>query len=837
MSEPQAQDSAERRQVTVMFSDLVGSTALSGQMDPEDLRELISAYQTCVAETVRRHGGFVAKYLGDGVLVYFGYPQAHEDDAEQAVRAGLETIAAVTALKMLVPLQTRVGIATGLVVVGDLIGSGQAQERGIVGETPNLAARLQGVAEPNMVVIAEGTRKLLGNLFDLEDLGQKELKGIAGATRAFAALRAGSAESRFEALHASGLTALVGREEETELLLRRWSKAKGGEGQVVLLSGEAGIGKSRLTAALLERLSGEPHTRLRYFCSPQHTDSAFYPIIGQMERAAGLSRDDTAAVRLDKLDALLAQSSASSQDAALFAELLSLPNDGRYPALNLAPEQRRQKTLEAFGSQLEVLSRVRPVLMIFEDAHWTDPTSLEAFGRTVDRIRPLRVLLLATFRPEFVPPWIGRPHVTSLTINRMAERDVDAIIDGVAGNKPIPESVRKDIIERTDGIPLFVEEMTKAVLEAESEGSAKQLAASVPSPAHAVPASLHASLMARLDRLGSAKDVAQIGAAIGREFSHALLAAVAGKPGADLGSALDRLIAAGLLFRQGVPPQATYLFKHALVQDAAYGTLLREARRGLHARIAEVLEGQFTEIANNQPELLARHCTEAGLTEKAVGLWGKAGQRSLERSALVEAVEQLTRAIGLIATLAPTPALRREEIKLQVALITPLLHVKGYAAPETKAAAERANLLIEQAKALGEPLEDPLLLFSALYGVWVANYIAFNGDAMRELAAQFLVLAEKQGSVVPLVVAHRMMAVSLLCTGDIVQARMHSDQAAALHNPAEHRPVATRFGQDSGVRSWPIGRWARGCSAIQRHRWRMSRARSRPPARSARPLL
>ena len=389
-------------------SDLVGSTALSGQMDPEDLRELISAYQTCVAETVRRHGGFVAKYLGDGVLVYFGYPQAHEDDAEQAVRAGLETVAAVTALKMTVPLQTRVGIATGLVVVGDLIGSGQAQEWGIVGETPNLAARLQGTAEPNMVVIAEATRKLLGNLFDLEDLGQKELKGIAGATRAFAALRAGSEASRFEALHASGLTALVGREEEIELLLRRWSKANGGEGQVVMLSGEAGIGKSRLTAALLERLAGEPYTRLRYFCSPQHTDSAFYPIIRQMERAAGLARDETVAVRLDKLAALLGQSSASPQDAALFAELLSLPNDGRYPALNLTPEQRRRKTLEAFGSQLEVLSHVRPVLIIFEDAHWTDPTTLEAFGRIVARIRSLRVLLLATFRPEFAPPWPAR---------------------------------------------------------------------------------------------------------------------------------------------------------------------------------------------------------------------------------------------------------------------------------------------------------------------------------------------------------------------------------------------------------------------------------------------
>ena len=742
--EPQAWDSAERRQVTVMFSDLVGSTALSGQMDPEDLRELISAYQRCVAETVRRHGGFVAKYLGDGVLVYFGYPQAHEDDADQAVRAGLETIAAVSALKMMVPLQTRIGIATGLVVVGDLIGSGQAQERGIVGETPNLAARLQGIAEPNMVVVADGTRKLLGNLFDLEDLGQKELKGIAGAIKAFAALRAGSEASRFEALHASGLTALVGREEETELLIRRWSKAKGGEGQVVMISGEAGIGKSRLTAAVLERLASEPYTRLRYFCSPQHTDSAFYPIIRQMERAAGLSRDETASVRLDKLAALLGQSSASPQDAALFAELLSLPNDGRYPALNLAPEQRRQKTLEAFCSQLEVLSRVRPVLMVFEDAHWTDPTTLEAFSRIVDRIQTLPVLLLATFRPEFAPPWTGRQHVTLLTINRMAERDIDAIIDLVAENKPIPKSVRKDIIERTDGIPLFIEEMTKAILEAESEGAAKHLAASVPSSAHAVPASLHASLMARLDRLGSAKDVAQIGAAIGREFSHALLAAVAGKSAADLGTALDRLIAAGLLFRQGVPPQATYLFKHALVQDAAYGTLLREARRGLHARIAKVLEDQFSEVAENQPELLALHCAEAGLTERAAGLWGKAGQRSLERSALVEAVDQLTRAIGLIGTLAPTPALRREETKLQVALITPLIHVKGYAAPETKAAAERASLLIEQAKALGEPLEDPLTF--VLCPLWRLGrkLRRVQRRAMRELAAQFLVLAEKQ---------------------------------------------------------------------------------------------
>ena len=792
------QDTAERRQVTVMFSDLVGSTALSARMDPEDLREVISAYQKCVAETVQRFGGFVAKYMGDGVLVYFGYPQAHEDDAERAVRAGLELIQAVGGLKSSAPLQTRVGIATGLVVVGDLIGSGAAQEQAVVGETPNLAARLQGIAEPNTVVIAESTRKLLGNLFDLQDLGAQDLKGIGGPVRAWAALRPASVESRFEALHASGLTELVGREEELELLLRRWSKAKTGEGQVVLLSGEAGIGKSRLTAALLERLASEPHTRLRYFCSPQHTDSALYPIIGQMERAAGFAHDDTAQAKLDKLDALLAQTSTSKQDAALFAEMLSLPNDGRYPALDLEPQQRRQKTLEALTAQVEALSRQNPLLMIFEDAHWTDPTSLEVFGRVVDRVRSLPVLLIVTFRPEFEPPWIGRPYVTALTINRLAQRDIEAMIDRVVGNKFIPASVRQDIIERTDGIPLFVEEMTKAVLEAESEEEAQRTAATVPSTALAVPASLHASLMARLDRLGPAKEVAQIGAAIGREFSHALLAAVTHKPEAELQSALDRLMAAGLLFRQGVPPHATYLFKHALVQDAAYGTLLREPRRALHARIAEALESQFTDIAESQPELLARHCTEAGQIEKAVGLWGKAGQRSLERSALVEAVEQFTRALDQIATLPATPALRREQIKLQVALITPLSHVKGYAAPETKAAAERARLLIEQAEALGEPPEDPLLLFSVLYGFFAANFTAFNADVCHDLAAQFLALAEKQKASFPLMLGHGFLGATLLLRGDIAEARAHLDQGIPLYDPAEHRPLARRFGVDQG---------------------------------------
>jgi class 3 adenylate cyclase/predicted ATPase len=793
--------SAERRQLTVMFCDLVGSTALSGRLDPEDLRGIIGTYHRCCTDLIERAGGFVAKYMGDGVLAYFGYPQAHEHDTERAVRAGLDLVEAVPKLATNAgsPLQVRVGIATGLVVVGDLIGAGAAQEQAVVGETPNLAARLQGIAQPNMVVIADNTRRLLGDLFELEDFGPKDLKGIAGPVRAWAAVRARAVESRFEALHTTGLTALVGREEETELLLGCWSKAKTGEGQVVLIGGEAGIGKSRLTAALMERLGAEPHTRLRYFCSPQHTDSALYPVIGQMERAVGLAHGDSAKTRLDKLDAVLAQTTTAIEDAALFAEMLSLPNDGRYPVFDLAPQQRRQRTLEALIRQVETLTGRGPVLMIFEDAHWVDPTSLEVFGRTVDRIKTLPVLLIVTFRPEFNAPWVGQSHVTSLTLNRLGEREAASMVARLAGNKELPADVMAEIVERTDGIPLFVEEMTKAVLEAESEGAARRTVAAVPPPAMAIPASLHASLMARLDRLGPAKEVAQIGAAIGREFSHELLAAVVHKPEAELGSALDRLIAADLLFRQGVPPHATYLFKHALVQDAAYSTMLRESRRALHKRIAETVESKFTEVADSQPELLARHCTEAGLIEKAAGFWGKAGERSLTRSAVVEAIEQLKRALDQIATIPETPALRRQQIKLQVALANALMHVKGYAAPEPKAAFEQARLFIERAEGLGEPPDDPLLLFSILWGVWSANYVTFNGDVIRELAAQFLALAEKQRATVPLMIGHRLMGMSALHTGEIVEGRAYFDRAIALYDPAEHRVLAPRFGQDIRV--------------------------------------
>jgi class 3 adenylate cyclase/predicted ATPase len=796
-------DAAERRQVTVMFSDLVDSTALSVSMDPEDLSALLQEYRNCTVDIVRRFGGFLAQYLGDGVLVYFGYPQSHEDDADRAVRAALALTEAVASLKERSSLQARVGIATGLVVVGDLAESGEAQAHAIVGKTPNLAARLQGIADPNTVIICDSTRRLLGNLFELVDLGPRNFKGIPQPAQVWKVLRPSSVASRFEALHGAGLTALVGREEETELLFRRWLGAKSGAGQVVLLSGEPGIGKSRLTAALQERLSDEPHVRLRYFCSSQHTDSPLHPIIDRVERAAGLEVHDPPQIKLDKLDAMLARTSTSIEDATLIADLLSLANDGRYPSLALSPEQRRHRVLEMLVSQLQEFARSDPVLMIFEDAHWSDPTSLEALSRAVDRIATLRVLLIVTFRPEFDAPWIGQSHVTALVLNRLTQREVETMIDHLTGNKLLPLTIRQDIVERTDGIPLFVEEMTKALLETDGDAASEKVTAAIPPTASLVPASLHASLMARLDRLGPAKEVAQIGAAIGRSFSYALLSAVVRRPEAELESSLNSLVAAGLLLRQG----ANYVFKHALVQDAAYGSLLRNPRRTLHGHIAKTIESRFPDICEREPELLARHCTQAGLIEKSAALWGKAGRRSLERSALVEASEQLSRALAQISELHITPALRREQIQLQVAIITPLMHVKGYAAPETKAAAEQARLLIEEAEALREPPEDPLLLFSVLNSFWTASFVSFNGDAVRELAEQFLTLAKKRRATAPLMIGHRMMG-SVLHRGEFVEGRAHLDRAIELYDTREHRSLAARFGQDVRVAALSYRSWA-----------------------------
>ena len=589
------------------------------------------------------------------------------------------------------------------------------------------------------------------------------------------------------------MTELVGREEELELLLRRWSKAKAGEGQVVLLSGEPGIGKSRLTAALLERVAPEPHTRLRYFCSPQRTDSALYPIISQMERAAGFTHSDTGQIKLDKLDAVLARSSTSRQDAALFAEMLSMPNDGRYPTLELTPQQRRQKTLEALFTRVQTFASKNPVLMIFEDAHWSDPTSLEAFGRAVNRIATLPVLLLITFRPEFEPPWIGQPHVTALTLNRLTRPEVDAMINRVAGNKQLPGNVRQDIIERTDGIPLFVEEMTKAVLEAESHSEAERAAAAIPSAAVAVPATLHASLMARLDRLGGpAKEVAQIGAAIGREHPHALLALVTRKPDAELEAALDRLVAAGLLFRQGLPPHATYLFKHALVRDVAYGSLLRGQRQQLHGRIADVLAEHFPTTVEAEPEVMAHHYREAGMADAASTYFERAGDRAAARSGYIEATAHFRAAIEQADRLSQKDERARRALTLLLKLGPAIAVTIGQWKPEVEAVYRRAH-------ELGREVDDGPQLFRATWGLWHCTRYTDNKQS-RKWTEELTSLAQRLGDESLLLEAQHCRWGDEFFGGNVPRLLETSEEGIRRYDAKRHAQLADAFGgHDPGV--------------------------------------
>jgi tetratricopeptide (TPR) repeat protein len=566
-----------------------------------------------------------------------------------------------------------------------------------------------------------------------------------------------------------------------ELLLRRWSKVKSGEGQVVLLSGEPGIGKSRLIAALLQRLVGEPHRRLRYLCSPQHTGSAFYPIIGQVERAAGLTHDDSPKGKLDKLDALLAPTATSSEDAALLAEILSLSNDGRYASLDLTPQQRRNRMLESFVEQIEALSRDDPVLMILEDGHWADPTSLEAFGRVADRIASLCVLLIVTFRPEFDAPWIGRPHVTALILNRLPVGGIEAIINQLVGDRPVPATVRQDIIRRSDGIPLFVEEMTKTVVEAESEGAAKYAPASASSTWSAVPASLHASLIARLDRLGpTVREVAQTGAAIGREFPYQLLAAVTARAQAEIEGALDQLVAAGLVFQRGSPPAADYQFKHALVRDAAYSTLLRAPRQALHGRLAAALQEHYPDTAEAQPELLAQHFAEAGLTEQAVAHWEKAGERSRSRPAMAEAAVQLKNALDLLMKLPPSGERDRKELDLLVALGSALAGAKGYGGDELHHTNARARELSMRG--------DTRHLIAVFHGSFLSQ-LGRHVPTAPPIGEELLRFGRERGDATVEMMAHSMLGRGFWHLGRPLAGRAHIERALALYDPGRHRSM------------------------------------------------
>ena len=790
---------AGRRQLTVMFVDLVGSTALSSRLDPEEMGDLIRNYQNTVAGEITRFEGHIAKFLGDGVLAYFGWPRAHEDEAERAARAGLSLTAAVAALAA--PgdgaLAARVGIATGLVVVGHLVGEEEARERAVVGETPNLAARLQEVAEPGRVVVAEATRRLLGDLFAYRDLGALRLKGFAEPVRVWSILGEGAAESRFDARHAS-TTALVGRDQELALLLDRWERAKDSEGQVVLLAGEPGIGKSRLVHALRERLGSEPRTPLRHYCSPYHTNSAFYPVIGLLERAAGLQRGEPPERQLDTLEAMLALAVENVQESApLFADLLAIPTGGRYRPLDLSPQHRKERIFQALLDQVAGLASRQPVLALYEDVHWIDPTTLELLGRVVDRVQRLRVLAVITFRPEFAPPWTGHGHVTTLSLSRLARRQGAAVVGRVTGGKRLPDEVLEQILAKTDGVPLFVEELTKTVLESgllEDTGDCYELTG--PLPPLAIPATLQDSLMARLDRLASVKEVAQMAACIGREFSHELLAAVASLGENALGDALAQLLTAELIFRRGAPPKVGYSFKHALVQDVAHESLLKSRRQQIHARIAAVLEERFPTVAETEPEMLAQHLTEAGLAGRAVGYWLRAGRSAAERSANLEAISHLSKGLEALNRLPACPERDRQELTLQTAIGTPLIAVHGYAAPQTGAAYSRARLLCER-------LGDTGALFATLSGEFTYHFVRGDYGMMRQLTEEARRTSERTADAALRLAAHRLSGLTALQVGAFVEARSEFETILRLYDPSRHRPPPVHFVHDPKISALP----------------------------------
>jgi class 3 adenylate cyclase/predicted ATPase len=794
MRSPSARDEAirsteaERRQVSVMFCDLVASTALSTQLDPEDYRELIRAYQDACADVVRRFDGFLAKFMGDGLLIYFGWPQAHEDDAERVINTGLGLVTAVRSLaaSKAALLSVRIGIATGRVIVGDIVGEGASQEAAIVGEAPNLAARLQGIAEPNTVVVDEATHALASGLFESVNLGAQALKGFATPVTAWRIIESRAIESRFEATRIQSLTPFVGREEEIGVLERRWRRSCGGEGQVVLLSGEAGIGKSRIISAFLERLDEQPYMSLRYQCSPYHTNSALYPVIEQLAFAARIQRSDPPDRKLDKLEAFLALSNRPvAATMPLIAPLLSIPLDDRYPPLNVSPQRRKQLTLAALVDLLQDLAKQRPVLFHFEDAHWIDPTSRELLDLTIARTSGLAALVVISFRPQFSAQWTLEPHVTLIALNRLEAQACAQVARQTAGSVSLPADIVDEIAARADGVPLFVEEMTKTVLEAAASTTKGAL------PRLAIPASIEASLLARLDHLGAVKEVAQIAAVIGRMFRQDVLARVVTLDEEGLEAALSRLEAAGLIYRRSVAEEAAYEFKHALVCDAAYQSLLKSRRQQHHARIADVLEAQFAEVV--EPELLAHHYTEAARTDQAIDYWLKAGQRAMQRSAHVEAERHLRKGLELVAGL-PATALRfRREIALQNALGVCLMPTRGFGHPEVASAFAHAADLAEESN-------DTSGLFVSLRGKGQYHFVSGDLTASYNDSQRILSLAEQMHDHDCLLEAHHLSWGTLCFAGEFSAARRHIEVGEALYQrDRDHHLTYVYSGHDPGA--------------------------------------
>jgi TOMM system kinase/cyclase fusion protein len=792
---------AERRQLTVLFCDLVDSTVLAHQLDPEELREVVRAYQDTCARVIARFEGHIAQYLGDGLLVYFGYPLAHEDDAQRAVRTGLGIVEALGQLNTRlgqergVRLAVRLGIHTGLVVVGE-VGGGVRQEQLALGETPNLAARLQGLAAPNTLVISAATWQLLRGFFACQSLGTSLLKGFAQPLEVYQVLSESTARSRLEAAGSTGLTPLVGREQEVALLRERWAQVKDGLGQVVLLSGEAGIGKSRLVQVLKAHVAVEPQAWLTPCqCSPYYQNTALYPIIDLLERVAlGFEREEAPSQKLRKLEGFLVQYGLPlAETVPLFSALLSLPLGADYTPLNVPPAQQKQQTLHALLTIFLRIAAQQPVLFVMEDLHWVDPSTLELLSLLVDQGPTARILAVWTFRPDFSPPWTGRAHLTQVTLNRLPRRQAAEMISHVVHGKALPTEVVEQVVVKTDGVPLFVEELTRMVLESGLlQEQEERYALTGLLPPLAIPATLHDSLMSRLDRLATVKGLAQFGATLGREFSYALLQAVAPWDEGTLQRGLQQLVEAEFLYQQGLPPQATYVFKHALIQDTAYQSLLRSTRQQHHQRIAQVLAARFPDTAETQPELLAHHYTEAGLREQALPYWQHAGQRAIQRSAHVEAVNHLTKGLAVLAALPDTAECTQHELVLQTTLGAALMAARGQGAPEVGQAYARARELCRQ---VGETPQ----LFPVLFGLWRFYLMRAEYQTARELAEQCLSLAQRVHDPALLLEAHFALGGILLWLGELVPARAHLEQSLALYDPREHRVLAFRTGIDPGV--------------------------------------
>ena len=821
-TEPRRPDEAERRHLTVMFCDLVGSTALAARLDPEDMRALIGAYHNCIAEVIGRYQGKIARYMGDGVLVYFGYPQAHEDDAERAVRAALSLIGAVASIRnVAAALQIRIGIATGTVVVTELLIENTPAEQAVVGETPNLAARLQTMAEPGTVLISASTRRITGGEFHYRDLGPVTLKGWAEPLRVYEVLRMSGVESRFEATHTTKLPPLFGREEEIELLSRRWRQATREEGRLVTLTGEPGIGKSHIALALNERLQGESHITLRYFCSEHHTHSALFPFINQLERAAGFKRSDSPQEKLSKLDALLAQSTHDPEHLAVLANLLMLPADDHYQLHQLTPQKRKKKTLAALSAQLDQLAAQQPVLLIFEDVHWIDPTSLELLAATVERAPQLRALVLITARPEFTPPWPSYPHTTTIPLTRLGRRDGTALVLRVTGGKPLPKEVMEHILAHTDGVPLFVEELTKMVLEGgllqERNG---EYVLEGPLPSLAIPTTLQTSLMARLDRLSLVRDVAQIGAVAGREFHYELVNAVAGLPKQRLDEALDQLVRSELLFCRGEIPHAVYTFKHALVRNAAYDGLLKSRRVHLHAAIAKALEQEFPEVVQIQPEIVAYNYTQARNYEKALHYWYEAGKQSAARSAHNEAIGHLKQGLNQIPNIDDRILRNKSELLLQVSLGNSLRAIKGWSTDGVKHASTRALQLCKESG-----LDE--LSLPATFGLWSWNFVHASLGEAQTLAERLLDSAENVDNAVCKVLAHEALGFTLFAQGKFAAAHAELERSIGLCEDSKAAAYIDLSAQDprvhvrlyDGMTLWMLGypdRALRSCAEARR---------------------